>query len=214
MMTSCIIYHPQMADIPLIAKKGDVRIDAGISIIPSAHATVSYGLTDKITIQGFGSIGEDEKYYLQGATGIYKNINESRVLEAYAGFGYGHGKTFHGGDNGRLYGNYQLYFGQFNFGKISRESSNFESGIGIKAGYLHSNLTDENYYDWVPENGPNRKIHDDSFLFEPAAFIRMGGKKVKFSIKLGGTYIHKFTHTDKDFPYGTLNLGLGINYRL
>ena len=35
-MTSCIIYHPQTTDIPLISAKRDLRLDAGISILPSA----------------------------------------------------------------------------------------------------------------------------------------------------------------------------------
>jgi len=70
-MTSCIVYHPQAIDIPLISEKNDLRIDAGISIVPSAHATVSYGLTDKIALQAFGSLGSDERYYFQGAAGIF-----------------------------------------------------------------------------------------------------------------------------------------------
>ncbi|MDY0161541.1 MAG: hypothetical protein RBR64_09375, partial [Bacteroidales bacterium] len=63
MMSSCIVYHPMPIDIPLISEKNDFRVDAGISIVPSANATVSYGLTDKIAIQGFGSVGADDRYY-------------------------------------------------------------------------------------------------------------------------------------------------------
>ena len=50
-MSSYMVYHPITTDIPLISKKNDLRVDAGISIVPSANATVSYGLTDKIAIQ-------------------------------------------------------------------------------------------------------------------------------------------------------------------
>jgi len=49
----------------LISKKNDLRVDAGVSIVPSLHATISYGLTDKIAIQGFGSIGTGDRYYFQ-----------------------------------------------------------------------------------------------------------------------------------------------------
>jgi len=66
-VTSCVVYHPQTTDIPLINKKNDLRIDAGISLIPSAHATISYGLTRSIAVQSFGSFGSDEKYYFQGS---------------------------------------------------------------------------------------------------------------------------------------------------
>lgn len=212
-MNGCVIYNPQMTDIPLIAHKGDKRLDAGISLLTSAHASFSYGLTDKVVLQGFGSIGEDERHYFQGAAGLYKNKNNNRILETYAGFGYGHGKTLSIGDNGSLYGNYQVYFGQVNYGKIASEKSNFETGIGLKTGYLHSNLTDKNYYEYTSEYGPFRKVQDESILFEPAAFIRLGGKHLKFSLKLGGTFIYKFTNTSNDLPYASLNLGLGINYR-
>jgi hypothetical protein len=107
-----------------------------------------------------------------------------------------------------------LYFGQLNYGKIANETSNFEIGFGIKTGYLHSNLIDRNYYNWISETGPFDKYHDESILFEPLGFIRFGGNKLRFSVKLGGTLIYKFTNTDKGLPYSYLNIGLGLNYRL
>ena len=94
MMTSCIVYHTQTTDVPLISKKNDLRVDAGVSIVPSLHATISYGLTDKIAIQGFGSIGTGDRYYFQAATGLYKDKGNSRVLELYGGFGYGYGNPY------------------------------------------------------------------------------------------------------------------------
>jgi len=42
----------------------------------------------------------------------------------------------------------------------------------------------------------------------------VGGEKLKFSVKVGGTMLYKFTNTDKGLPHSYLNLGLGINYRL
>ena len=86
-ITSCIVYHPHTVDIPLISKKNDLRIDAGVSLIPSAHSTVSCGLTKKVAVQGYGSIGSDERYYFQLATGLYKNRGNSRILEFYGGYG-------------------------------------------------------------------------------------------------------------------------------
>jgi hypothetical protein len=214
MMSSCIVYHTQTTDISLISKKNDLRMDAGISIIPSAHATISYGLTNKIAIQGFGSIGSDDRYYFQAATGLYNNIGNSRVLELYGGFGYGYGNAYKDANPGHLLGDYQLYYGQLNYGKIANELSNFEVGFGIKTGYLHSNLIDKNYYNWISETGPFKTYHDESLLIEPLGFIRIGGDKLKFCVKIGGTIIYKFTNTDRSFPYSYINLGLGINYRL
>lgn len=212
MMSGCIVYHTQTTDIPLIHKKNDLRADAGISIIPSAHATISYGLTEKIAIQGFGSIGSDDRYYFQAATGLYNNMGNSRVVELYGGFGYGN--AYNNANPGNLLGDYQLYFGQLNYGKIANELSNFEIGFGMKAGYLHSNLTDKNYYNHISETGPFKTYHDESVLFEPVGFIRIGGQRLKFTVKLGGTLIYKFTNTNRSLPYSYFNLGLGINYRL
>lgn len=213
-MTSCIVYTPLTSDIPLISEKNDLRIDAGVSIIPSANATVSYGLTDMVAVQGFGSIGSDDRYYLQAASGLFRNNGYNKILEFYAGFGYGYGNAYKDASPGNLIGDYQLYFGQFNYGKIANEKSNLEIGFGIKTGYLHSNLTDNNYYSWTSEVGPFTVYHDDSILIEPTGFMRLGRGRLKFNIKLGSTLIHKFTNTDQSLPYSYVNLGLGINYRL
>lgn len=213
-MSGCIVYHPMTTDIPLISEKNDLRIDAGISMVPSANATVSYGLTDKIAIQGFGSVGADNRYYFQSAIGLFKNKGERKIFELYGGFGYGYGNAYKDANPGNLLGDYQLYFGQANFGKISCNTSNLEAGFGLKVGYLHSNLTDKNYYERTSETGPFKTYHDESVLFEPVGFIRFGGNRLRLNVKLGGTLIYKFTNTDRNIPYNYLNLGIGLNYRL
>lgn len=214
MMPGCIIYQTQSTDIPLISKKNDLRIDAGISLVPLASATISYGLTDKIAIQGYGAIGTDDSYYFQVATGLYKANENNRVLELYGGFGYGYGTSYNDANPGHLLGDYQLYFGQLNYGKIATGSSKVEIAFGIKAGYFHSNLTDQNFYIETSETGPYKTYHDGSLLIEPTGIIRLGGGKLKFSIKLGGTKIFKFTNTNKNIPYCPLNIGMGLNYHL
>ncbi len=213
-MPSCIVYHPQTTDIPLINEKNDLRIDAGISFIPSAHATISYGLTDKIAVQTFGSIGSDDRYFFQGAVGFFKDLGNQKVMELYSGFGYGYGSAYNDANPGDLYGDYQLYFVQFNYGKIDCKFANMDYGFGIKMGYLHSNLIDRNYYSFYSENGPFVTFKDNSFLIEPNVFIRLGGERLKFNLKLGGCWIYKFTNTDKHLPYSFINLGVGLNYRL
>ena len=212
LVTSCI-YQPYLADVPLISEKKDLRIDGGISMI-TASATVSYGLTKEISLQTFGSLGSDDKYYVQGAAGYFKNFGDYKIMEIYGGFGYGYGDAFRSSMPGDLYGDYQLYFTQFNFGKIKMESSKIEIGFGIKSGYFHSSLIDRNYYSWTGENGPYIQYHDDSFLIEPTVFLRLGGEHLKLSIKFGGCWIHKFTNIDKYLPYSKFNVGLGLNYRL
>jgi hypothetical protein len=213
-MTSCIIYHPQTTDIPLISAKRDLRLDAGISILPSVHATISYGLTNKISLQTFGSLGFDDRYYFQGATGIFKKYDDQKIMELYGGFGYGYGRAYRDANPGDLLGNYQVYFLQLNYGKIDCKFANMDYGFGLKTGFLHSDLIDKNYYHFYSETGPFTTYKDNSLLIEPNLFVRLGGERLRFNIKLGGCWINKFTHTSKGFPYSFINLGLGLNYRL
>jgi hypothetical protein len=222
LMTSCVLYHPQITDIPLINKKKDVRLDGGISAIPSVHATISYGLTKKIAVQTFGSIGPDNngnfgsknEYYFQGAAGLYKNIGNQKIMEFYSGYGYGYGEAYRDANPGNLYGDYQLYFVQFNYGKTDCKFAKMDYGFGVKTGYFRSNLTDHNYYHFYSETGPFTTYKDNSLLIEPNVFVRLGGERLKFNVKLGSCWIIKFTHTNKSLPHEFINLGLGLNYRL
>ena len=212
MLLSCMV-HPQMTDIPLINKKKDLRVDAGISAPPAAFATISYGLTDKIAIQAFGSIGSDNRYYFQAAGGIYQKRQNHFLMEVYSGFGYGQGEAFILGMDERLRGNYQIYFGQINYGKVATERSNIEYGFGLKAGYLHSNLIDYNFWE-KNETDLFQEYNDENIVLEPSSFVRFGGNRLKITLKCSANYIYKFTHKDKHLPYNMFSLGLGINYRL
>jgi hypothetical protein len=221
MFTSCGVYHPQTTDIPLINKKNDLRLDAGISVIPSIHATVSYGLTNKLALQTFGSFGNEHRYYFQIAPGLYKKIENQKVIEFYSGFGYGYANTqknlfasdiweYH--YNEKLFGNYQLYFVQFNWGKKANLSGEMDWGLGIKTGLFHSNLTDQNYYRIYSETGPFPFHKENSILIEPICFFRTGGEKVKFSYKFGLSRIFKLTNHNNFIPAPFINMGFGVNF--
>jgi hypothetical protein len=210
-MTSCRVYYPQINDIPLISERKDLRLDAGISIVPSAQATISYGLTDKIAVQTFGSTGIDGRYYFQGAAGLFKPNRNQKVMEFYCGFGYGYSFTDITPLTGELYGDYQLYFIQFNYGKIDSKFlffSNMDFGFGLKTGYLHSNLTQHEY-------GNFTTYRDHSLSIEPNVLFRLDYRRLKLSLKSGGCWINRFSDTDKSLPYNSvINLVLGLNYRL
>ena len=212
LIAGCCVYHPQTTDIPLIKGKNDLRIDAGFSFVPTVHSTISYGLTKKIAIQVFGSTGGYERKYFHIAPGIYKTYENHMVMELYGGFGYGYGNAYKDANPGRLYGNYQLYFLQYNIGKYSSKSGHFDFGLGIKSGYFHSNFTDRNYYVRGNEAGPFINYKENSILIESLAFFRVGGEKVKFSFKVGACQIYKLANPDRYIPTATLNIGLGLNY--
>lgn len=212
-LAGCIIY-PQVNDIPLISKKSDLKVDAGISLVPAAHATVSYGLTNKIAVQAFGSLGSDEHRYLQGAIGYFKNTGNNNVMEIYAGFGSGHGSAYKDSNPGDLHGNYQLGFAQFNFGKINSKFAHMDYGIGIKTGFLTSILTDQNYFDIYAENDPFPTYKDNGIILQPTAFVSLGGERLKFNIKISNLWYYKLTNKDKDLPIAHFNAGVSLNYRI
>ena len=214
-LTSSCVYYPYLLDVPLINERWDTRIEGGVTIpTPSAHITVSHGLTDKVAIQAAGSVGVDDSYYTQVASGIFKSLPNRKVMELYGGFGYGYGDAYNDAKPGNLYGNYQVCFAQFNYGKINGNFKNIDYGIGIKAGYLHTNMTDRNYYDYYSDYSSYNIYKDDCLLIEPVCFLRFGGKRLKFQTMAGGCFIIKFTNTDKYFPYNHFNLGFGMSYSL
>ncbi|MDO9153506.1 MAG: hypothetical protein Q7U47_07355 [Paludibacter sp.] len=92
----------------MINKKGDVRIDAGVTSNISANATASYGLSDKIALQVYGNVVNG--YYFQAAAGPYKKLKNGNILELYNGLGYGYGNAYNNANPGNLFGNYQILF--------------------------------------------------------------------------------------------------------
>jgi hypothetical protein len=211
LINGCGVYNPQAIDIPLVRKKNDLRIDAGFSVIPAANATISYGLTKNLAIQAFGSTGSG-KYYFQVAPGFYKELSQQKVIEFYAGFGSGYGDIYKDANPGNMFGDYQLYFGQFNFGRYAAGSEHFDYGFGIKGGYFHSNLTDENYSRFYSETGPYDIYKENSLLIEPTVFFRVGGEKVKFRLSAGVSRIIKISNPENYIPVATFNVGFGINF--
>jgi len=211
LINGCGVYHPQTIDIPLIREKNDLRIDAGISVVPTVHSTISYGLTKKLAIQAFGSVGSDE-YYFQVAPGLYKDLGRQRVMEFYGGFGYGYGDIYKDANPGSMFGNYQLYFVQYNLGKYATGSQHLDYGFGIKTGYFHSILTDENYYKFYSYTGPYDIYDENSLLIEPVIFCRLGGERVKFRINAGLSWIMKISNPENYIPVAIFNMGFGINF--
>ncbi len=207
-----------MVDIPLISKKGDLRVDA-IGSIPSmfVNTTISYGLTSNIAIQINGSIcpfysqSINSKINYQGAIGYYKDLGDKTVMEIYSGYGkFNNYSDFEASysDNYTAYtSKYNIYFSQFNIGKMKEY---FDYGLGIKAGLVKSNL-EKDLYDNNTNPYQTTLSSSNNFLVEPTFFIRVGGNNLKFNFKLGTCYIFN-TSTTSSSAFFPFNLGFGINY--
>ena len=222
---SCGVYHPQSVDIPLIEHKGDLRIDGTFSMSDGleakANATVSYGLFNHVAVQAFGDVGEKGRYYTQGAAGLYFPFGVV-VTELYAGvghgFGFAEGQTYiqTGSEEdkvkGRLTSDYNLPFLQLNLGVLT--GAGIDLGAGFKCGYILNLSTDDNYYAKRPEGAAKPVYNEQHTLLEPTIFIRFGGDKVKFSIRLGATFLDGEEKSGRHFPYHSYALGAGVNFRL
>ena len=218
--TSCA-YYPRLTSVPLIKEKGDTRIEGGIGLLsPSLQASFSQGATEKIAYQLAASIdpyGHDNSsgLYAHGAIGFYKNIQDRNVMELYGGFACGRSNAYKDANPGNLYGNYQVYFAQFNYGNIAKKKANFESGLGMKFGFLQSKMTDARYFlhpdDYSP-NGPYSVYRLNGLLFEPTVFLRFGGENLKFWTALGASLYYQLNHTDKWLPASAPGFGIGVSY--
>lgn len=213
-LNACNVYTNQTVDIPLISKKKELRADAGLSLKEFVYGTISYGLTDKIALQTFLNLSYDNRFFFQNAAGYFRDLGNRNIMEVYGGFAFGYTNAGNHDVPTKLKGPYQLYFTQFNFGKIDCQFANADFGFGIKAGYLHSNLENLNYFTHYPQyTGPFEPLVVNSFMIEPNAFLRIGGEKLKFSLKLGSCLPYQFNNRDKKLPIDMLNIGIGINYR-
>ena len=136
-------------------------------------------------------------------------------MELYGGFGCGRSSMFNDANPGNLYGNFQSYFLQFNYGNIKKKKANLETGFGLKTGLLHSNMTDANYFflrdDYLSKE-PYPVYGLNGLIFEPTVFLRFGGKKIKVWTALGACIYYQLNHTDKRLPVNPYGLGIGVSY--
>ena len=200
LLNGCAAYYPQMVDIPLIREKGDIRIDAGYFLAHNfdengtagVHGTFSAGLTNMVAIQGYINMDLLGRLHAQGASGLFKGLENNAVIELYGGYGIGAGH-----DN-----NYSLAFSQFNVGKTDVGGANIDYGLGLKGGYLFCNYENSEEYQTIHQK--------NGCMFEPSLFFRVGGRRVKFCTKVN----YLWTKTVSDVYYYPLSVSLGVNIYL
>ncbi|MEZ4842973.1 MAG: hypothetical protein R3A43_01840 [Bacteroidia bacterium] len=211
----CYIYQPMTADVPLISRKNDSRLNIGVSIPPFLQVSYAHGLSNQIALHAHGCIIDREVNYSQFAVGYYKVKDTSSVFEFYTGFGVGQGEAsrFRLLDiSSTARGNYQLIYEQLNYG-ITKNNRRFESGFSLKAGYMTSTVYDRSFYKPVNPNIPLKIYHNQCILVEPMAFIKFGGKHLKFSFTYGITSLVKLPESEKVIPYCPAAFSMSVNYR-
>lgn len=214
MTTGCWVYKPQLADVPLIDHKGDVRVSGSMYLYPvigGAAATISTGLTNHLAMQLHadysGSI-----FYSHIAMGLYHSYGKS-VGEFYLGWGYGHADVYLDAYPARANGQYACGFAQYNHGwHLSRRC---DMGFAMKVGTMFPdyngriNDIDENGDFVVRSVFPPKK----STLIEPQVFFRVGGEKVKFQTQVGFTHLFGWPK-ENVLRYEPLSVSAGISISL
>ena len=212
LLNGCVTYYPQAVDVPLIKKKGDIRIDAGAFLIPNIngttddsepltdcgiHATVTAGISNMLAVQTYVSVDVLSRLHFQTALGLYKRFENNTVTELYGGVGYGNG--YMSALAGSAKDNYYLTFSQFNIGKTDLGKNHIDCGLGLKGGYLFTNTAD---------NTSQTIYKKDGWMIEPTAFLRFGGNRAKFSTKVN----YLWTNSIMDAYYFPVSVSFGVNF--
>jgi hypothetical protein len=212
----CSVYSPQLVDIPLISEKKELRFDAGYNWLNMFYGSLSYGLTKSIALQTFIDKDLGGMYYFQNAAGYYRKMSGAVVTEIWGGYGFGYTDIGNHDVPTSLKGSYSITFAQANIGRKDVGKAHADYGFGIKGGWLHSELMDINYFAHIfnpyPEP-PAVPVTIDCFIFEPNAFLRLGGEHLKFSLKVG--FSDKVQNTNKEYPLPVekANFAVGLNYK-
>ena len=197
---SCVIYHPHNVDIPLLREKGEVDVDANLSLsapllgAPAFNGTVSFAPLNNVGVQ---------------AAVCLSNTN------SYAGYGFGTSvhKTEVSEDNSyrKVEGNYNLVFGQVNTGWVNLLGGIFDIGFGFKGGLMMPNFEKS----LVQGNGEvvkETKLTDSHVLLQPQFMVRVGWQQVKFSFNVGYAYLSNWHDTYGYFNYEPISVGLGVHF--
>jgi len=208
----CTVYLPQPVQIPLFENKKEFQAGAAVSFIPALSSSIGYSPIQHIGLQAYGLIAPDKIRYFQAAGGCYWNSRSGYTMELYGGLGIGQGLMVNNTDNSSLQGNYSTYFLQFNFGQTSFSSKNIDYGFAIKTGICKASITDKGYYESNIMDPVT--YHNNYFLLEPAAFLRIGNKKIKAGIQLNGATFINTRSGQKQMPSRPITIGFSINYKI
>ena len=222
-LTSCVMYHPQVVQAPLIHEKGQLQMNASVGFSPMGGdaylgGTVTYGATDWLAVQAHGNWGGAQGGYMQAAVGGYKSWGNA-VLEGYLGYGFGLGhweKKDSADVVTRLTeGRYHLPFAQCNFGWAGLANDHIDIGVAFKVGGMFPNITDNKLKD-----GTILTCTSPALVLEPQFFFRAGGPHLKWTLDIGYSHLLGGSMNDSYFfgntgvSYTPITIITGITYDL
>ncbi|MBR3828537.1 MAG: hypothetical protein IKJ40_04520 [Bacteroidales bacterium] len=219
-ISSCIVYHPHNAELPLLHKQGQMQAEGSLSmsapllVSPAINASFAYSPINKLATQAAVSITDFKNLYAQGAAGTYFPFGKA-VLECYAGYGYGISYFDHRSESQTkkyyIDGHYNLVYGQVNFGWAELSDGDFDIGVGLKGGIMSPRWDKIT----IDDQGLRRieETHDDAhFLLEPQLMLRFGWEQFKFSINASYAFLDGWPTDNNYFNYERFSVGLGIHF--
>ena len=222
-LTSCWVYKPQLADIPLIDHKGDIRINGSVYFNPipvysdrlgsyfypalGISSSFSAGVTESMAINTYIDYQLADDFYTHFALGWYKSYKTS-VFEGYLGTGFGHGSIHLNAYPASSSIYYVCPFVQLNYGW--HLGPHWDIGVSLKAG----DYTPFKIKIRTPEDYPGPShVPLASPLLEPQVFFRVGNDKCKFQSQIGYTYIIGWPN-NYVITYHHLSIGMGVSIAL
>lgn len=213
LMSSCIVYTPQLSSIPLMTHKGEMQTSAALQIDPMAqlqgNLDIAYAPTDHIAVQAFGSIGGGS-HAIQGKVGYYLPMRYHTVFEGYIGGGYGSHRYL--GDTDTT-GQYQHRFNsantplfmQINYGFANLTWANIDVALGMKGGLL-------SYESSETRNNVTEQAQGTYGLVEPQFVLRLGPQNAKLQFQVG--YCHIFVPAGEPvLNYVPISCSFGLNFQ-
>lgn len=218
-LSSCV-YYPHLANIPLMEKKGDLQINAGVGMSP-INGSVTYSPIKNYSVMVHGTGLKSNNKSIQCGLGYYNRLGNGLIYETYGLYNRGKGEGYRVPDDPDLRAfdsyydetNFNQYAIQFNIGKRLTAKRNIEYAFSLKTffwdshGYYITGAKSNNYI--------RNKISDNAIGIEPQISFKVGGEYLKFYIQAGYCGLLKFTN--KDLPKNgflmPLNLGIGLSSR-
>lgn len=182
-------YVPIRENVPLLAEKYDASGAASFSDV--LNLQFAFSPTNHIGVLFNGSRANRFSTTLEGGLGLYHKINESNVIEAYAGFGKGKLRITEPNENSvqiRVAGWNRHYFFQVNDGgKVGKRLEGILSGrLTLVDMYKYEKSEkgeDDDQFNLVDSG--KRKL---TYYFEPAVTSKLTiTKNVKLALQLGAS---------------------------
>jgi hypothetical protein len=210
------VYIPNTTNAPLFSNRGELLV-AGFGGTNGYDAQFAYAITDHVAMIANGSFQSKsdssalDRYHkhLFGelGAGYYTKLGDRARFECFGGYGLGQAETgydytFFTHNSGVVKGMYERYFIQTDFG-ISSTFDVVTSGISLKGSYV-------NFFKF---SSGLEEIHESrsNMYFEPAVFIRVGWKYIKFQFQFGGSIL---TNENPAFNHQPFMLSGGLVFNI